>query len=337
VSNNVEPGKQASLSISAPLPLKQVEVVLTSGDYTTKRKVRSLKVGKPYKLSFKPPLGRSVWKAKVTGIDPEGLDQSVEFDLEVMSAPPLRASVVLHESSLEAGRLVALSNNPLDHAELKAFGDEGELLWQDNVTFKMLDQDKATSKRSRRSKRSKRAKKSRYVARYDRSPTPRRLEVKLVDAYESWMSMRLVRWFAEVPHADVLFESGSSEIRASEAPKMSEAIEGIRAEIEKFRRAMGQENAQVDIQLYVGGYTDSLGDAQDNLKLSVARARSIARYFKQQGVDVAILYAGFGERAPLVQTPDNTDEARNRRAVYVIANTPPQGPSFPQARWRRLP
>ena len=118
---------------------------------------------------------------------------------------------------------------------------------------------------------------------------------------------------------------------------MHEAIEAVAAELRKYRRAMGDASAKLDLQLYVGGYTDTVGDAQDNLKLSQARARSIAEYFKRKGVEIPIMYAGFGERALLVKTPDNTDEARNRRALYIVANTPPQGEGFPGGAWRRLP
>ena len=321
VTQQVSPGKAATFTLSSPLPLKKVKLVLSSGSQTLTRRFKRLKAATPYRVRFKPPKGSSTWSADLTGLDPEGLEQSVSFEFSVLSAEPLEAEMVLSESSLEAGRLVVSSNNPLDHAELGAFGDEGEELWSDNVRFEPL--------KSRRGRR--------YVARFDRSPTPRRLDVKLFDQYESWVSVRLVRWYADIPHEDVLFESSSSKIRPSEEGKMTEAIKAVADELKRYRRAMSDSSAQVDLQLYVGGYTDTVGGERDNLKLSEARARSIAAYFKRHRVEIPILYAGFGERAPLVETPDHTDEPRNRRALYIVANMPPAGDSFPNARWRRAP
>jgi outer membrane protein OmpA-like peptidoglycan-associated protein len=99
---------------------------------------------------------------------------------------------------------------------------------------------------------------------------------------------------------------------------------------------MGNPNAQVDLQLYVGGYTDTVGSARDNQRLSNARARAIAQKFRKLGVALKIYYAGFGERGLLFKTADSTPEPRNRRALYVISNVIPSGPFFPSQSWREL-
>ena len=75
---------------------------------------------------------------------------------------------------------------------------------------------------------------------------------------------------------------------------------------------------------------------RDLLLLDAQRAEAIARYFKAHGVTVPIYYQGFGEDALAVPTADAVDEARNRRAVYVLANVPPRGAQFPRAQWKRL-
>jgi outer membrane protein OmpA-like peptidoglycan-associated protein len=320
VTQQVRPGERATFSVSAPLNLKRVSLVLSSGSQRVTKRFKSLKAGVPTKVRFKPQRGSSVWSAELKGTDIEGLEQSVSFEFTVLSAESLEARVVTSESSLEGGLIVADSNNPLDRAELEAYGDEAEQLWTDTISFMPL-----------------KGKRGRYAARFERSPTPRRLDVKLYDRNESWVSVRLVRWYAEIPHEDVLFESGSSEIKASEEGKMSEAIKAVADELDRYRRAMGDASAQVDLQLYIGGYTDTVGEPRDNLKLSQARARSIASYFKRHRVEIPIIFAGFGERALLVKTPNNVDEPRNRRALYIVANSPPSGESFPSAQWRRLP
>ena len=145
-----------------------------------------------------------------------------------------------------------------------------------------------------------------------------------------------MRWYAEVPHEDVLFASGSPEVTRAELPKIEAAVSAVQAEIEKFRRAMGDPNAQIDLQLYVAGYTDTVGDRADNAKLSTARARAIGEAFRRLGVRLPIRYAGFGEGGQLVKTGDSVDEPKNRRATYVVANASPSGVFFPSARWHKL-
>lgn len=318
VSQQVTPGQSGHLTFRPPMPLKDATVTLTSGKTQVVKRERLLSDKKPYKLTFKPPAGSSEWVAEVRGKDAEGLEQSVSFNFTVLSAGALKAQVDLAASSLETGALFFDSNRPLTTVELEAFGDEGQRLWGDNLSFKEQGKD-------------------RYAARFEqRDEVPRRLELKVYDAYDSWFTVRLVRWYAEVPHEDVLFESGSAELRPSELPKMNAAITAVEEELNRFRRAMGDEGAAVDLQLYVGGYTDTVGDANDNLKLSQARARAIAQHFKRQGVPIPVFFAGFGERGLLIKTPDSADEARNRRAVYVVANAPPAGESFPSASWSPL-
>ena len=53
------------------------------------------------------------------------------------------------------------------------------------------------------------------------------------------------------------------------------------------------------------------------------RAQSLARWFRQKGVRIPIAYEGFGETVVRVQTPENTDEVRNRRADSIIADEAP--------------
>ena len=63
----------------------------------------------------------------------------------------------------------------------------------------------------------------------------------------------------------------------------------------------------------------------------------MARWFRQKGVRIPIAFEGFGETALRVQTPDETDEVRNRRADYILADDPPQlkASGFKPA-WRRV-
>ena len=47
-----------------------------------------------------------------------------------------------------------------------------------------------------------------------------------------------------------------------------------------------------------------------------------------------IWFQGFGESVLFVQTPDNTDQAANRRAGYVLSTQPPPASrGFPTRNW----
>ena len=78
------------------------------------------------------------------------------------------------------------------------------------------------------------------------------------------------------------------------------------------------------VTLFVAGHTDTVGDAAANQVLSARRARAIARWFRSHGVKGAIRFAGFGESHLWVQTPDDADEPRNRRAEYIVAVDAPR-------------
>lgn len=131
-----------------------------------------------------------------------------------------------------------------------------------------------------------------------------------------WAPMNTFPWSLVIPHEEVIFASGKAEIAAAERPKLDEALEKIATAIRRYGKV-------IDIKLYVAGHTDTVGDAASNRALSVARARSIASYFRSKGVRVPILVAGFGEDQPAVATADETDEPANRRADYVLKVEPP--------------
>lgn len=67
------------------------------------------------------------------------------------------------------------------------------------------------------------------------------------------------------------------------------------------------------------GHTDTLGDSDNNEKLGLQRAQSVADMIRNTGLQVHNLtVTSHGEKNPLVLTPDNTDEPRNRRVEITI-------------------
>ena len=144
------------------------------------------------------------------------------------------------------------------------------------------------------------------------------IQLRMYDRDEHFIDQEYSNWYVPIQHEEVKFRTDSSEIDAAEVPKLNSAFDKIQ-EILSLDKAREHKN----LTLYVVGHTDTVGDAGHNLKLSQARAQSLARWFRQRGVRIPIAFEGFGETALKVQTPDQTDEPRNRRADYVIADDAP--------------
>jgi outer membrane protein OmpA-like peptidoglycan-associated protein len=107
--------------------------------------------------------------------------------------------------------------------------------------------------------------------------------------------------------------------------------------LELLRTKLKRFGGLVKLQLYIAGYTDTVGSRGSNHELSEKRARSIATWFKRRAVPVPILYQGFGEDALAVSTPNETKESRNRRALYVLsANAPATQKAIPRKNWKKL-
>ena len=144
------------------------------------------------------------------------------------------------------------------------------------------------------------------------------IQLRMHDRDENYIDQEYSTWYVPIAHEDVNFRTDSSDIDAAEVSKLDEAFAKVQEVLAKDK-AREHKN----LTLYVAGHTDTVGNGGYNLKLSQARAQSLARWFRQKGVRIPIAYEGFGETALRVQTPDETDAPRNRRADYILADDPP--------------
>lgn len=158
--------------------------------------------------------------------------------------------------------------------------------------------------------------------------TVMRISIKGWDPDGFFGGVDLFPWQVDIPHEEVNFSTGSYEITKPESQKLESSYALITDAISRYGKL-------ATIRLFVGGHTDSVGDPASNRTLSNNRARAIGRWFRRRGVKIPVLYAGFGEDQLLVKTPDETDEARNRRAEYIVAVDPPSI-SGTSAKWRPL-
>jgi len=156
------------------------------------------------------------------------------------------------------------------------------------------------------------------------------IRVTGTDIYGFYTQINLHPWHYDIPHEDVIFASNQSVIESQEEPKLTAVQQEVQSVVAKYSQF-------AVVNLYVAGYTDTVGDHSHNQTLSEARAKAIAQWFKKNGFEGNIYYQGFGESALAVETADGVDEARNRRALYVVAaDTPPSSSAFPKSNWKRL-
>lgn len=158
------------------------------------------------------------------------------------------------------------------------------------------------------------------------------ISLRMHDRDEHYIDQEYSAWYVPIPHEEVNFRTDSAEIDPAEEPKLEAAFGKVQEVLAKDK-AREHKN----LTLYIAGHTDTVGSNTHNLKLSLARAQSLARWFRQKGVGIPIAYEGFGETVLRVQTPDNTDEVRNRRADYIIADeAPPMTGTSVRPSWRRV-
>ncbi len=155
------------------------------------------------------------------------------------------------------------------------------------------------------------------------------LEVKLW-AGNSWAGFTYSPWFLDIPHDDVIFQTNSDVIDPDQEYKLERTLGELQEVVEKY-------GDLVPVKLYIAGCTDTVGSQASNNDLSRRRARAIARWLNKHGFTYAIYYHGFGEKLLAVETGDEVEESRNRRALYLVSsNPPPAGSGIPAVGWTKL-
>ena len=103
----------------------------------------------------------------------------------------------------------------------------------------------------------------------------------------------------------VAFRTGSSVLTLASKQRLDKAIETMKQ----------YEGYQYQIQ----GFTDNVGKASSNLKLSDKRAKAVKAYLISKGIDVNILSAeGFGSADPIASNDTKQGREANRRVVFKI-------------------
>lgn len=225
----------------------------------------------------------------------------------------LKIQISMDDVDLKSRTLYFRLNKPADSAEIKLYTPDGRLVGEQATLFNGAPAGKKLA-----------------VTWPDvlRDTDNFRLELKVSDVDSFWVSWEIVRFYMEIPHEDVVFETGKWDVLPHETHKLNAALRPIVETVKKYGKL-------VKCHLYVAGHTDTVGSHASNRELSRKRANSIARYFKSQGLGrIPIYVRGFGEEALAVRTGDNVDEERNRRAQYIVATFPPEMPG--PGSWQRV-
>lgn len=241
----------------------------------------------------------------------DGQTGSMPIDVQVELLPELQLTVGPDGLDLSQHRLLLSGSRPLKKVQVALLSEDGGPLGTTEVEVDAPDGA------------------GRYAVTYEQRPGKvLRLSVKAWDADGFFGGLDLFPWRVDIPHEEVNFRTGLHDIDGPEVPKLEGSFEHIQAAITKYGKL-------ATISLFVAGHTDSVGDAASNRALSERRARAIAGWFKKRGVKIPIYAAGFGEDLLLVQTPDETDEAKNRRAEYIVAVQHPTM-AGKEVKWHRV-
>ena len=233
------------------------------------------------------------------------------FSVEVLAE--LDFSVDVSSFDVAGRSFVMTMTQPAAHVELLVRGDTGAVLAEQRVEF---EGEAAGTPLA--------------VAWTQLAGNVLAIDVKAVGSSGAWASRQYVPWSAEFDAAHVNFASGSAEIPESDLAMLRERLRSIAATADRV-------GEWVEVSLYVGGYTDTVGSSSDNQRLSEARARSIARFFRSEGAAFSIYYQGFGESGLALPTGDNVDAMENRRSIFILGHRePPLSSTIPRANWVRL-
>lgn len=239
----------------------------------------------------------------------DGSDGGTGFDLQFAALRIVDLKATLDDIDLAHGTVTVHAGRALTDARVTVIGPRG-------VELDVRQADLSDP--------------SNPVFRFDaRGQEVVKLLVEGVDGYGFATSLEMSPWSYQIPHVDVIFASDGDTIAAEELPK----LEAVWADVV---RTLDLYGSVVEIELWIGGYTDTVGDSAYNRALSDRRARAIAAWFRTRGFSHPIWFQGFGEDAPAVATGDNADEARNRRAQYVLCDKPPVSSDFPRGAWKKL-
>lgn len=106
---------------------------------------------------------------------------------------------------------------------------------------------------------------------------------------------------------DVLFDAGHADLKASANRTVLKLVQFLQLHPQRVVR--------------IEGYSDSSGDAEQNIQLSQARAQNVADALIDLGIDTKrVTVQGLGESFPIAENASAKGRAQNRRVEVVFSD-----------------
>lgn len=226
-------------------------------------------------------------------LEGEELHREVEFDAELIVQPDFK--IRNEDVNLDGGFLSLTSTRDVSRVDVRVTDDRGAVVAEKSQRYGVVPAGGKVELLW--------------------GPTEGRIfkiDLTIYDTDAFHYGVALFPWRYDIPHDEVNFSTGSADIAKSERPKLDASVKALK----EVLRKMGN---RAQLKLFIAGATDTVGEAQANLQLSAARAKSIARYFRKQGIQIPIFFTGLGENGLKVATADEVDESQNRRADYIVS------------------
>ena len=306
-----------AIILSSIVDLKNARLILNRSDgKRIKLNSGPVKADADYRFTWKQPAGNFhyIGKLHIITVTGETGDMNASFTITGVAAKKIKITVPAEKREIKDDTLWFMVDRTIKKAEIEVFGETGGRMAYEIKEYPELPKPGTL-----------------VNIKWDSGKKEiMRMVLKVWDKEEFWNKMEFFPWKIDIPHDEVNFETGKWEILAKEEPKLLKALKVVQAALKKYGRFGNPK-------LYVAGYTDTVGGAGSNFSLSHNRARSIAKWYRGKGLKMPIYYQGFGESVLAKETPDETDEILNRRALYIIAAERPYSKNFPGGRpWTRL-
>lgn len=312
VKNKVRKGQgYPKLILQATGSIAGGTVELNRSDGETKtHDIGTLSSGATKTIALKQPTGTFRYEVRIDAKGKDGSTIESAFDFEATLAEKLEIAVKKDAAAVADGKLQMRSNRPIDRVEVTVKDEDGTTKYDGTVEVG--------------------GKEGVFEVEWPKVENVASVHLKAHDVDGFWRGVLLEPFWVKIPHAEVVFNFGEATWKDSEEKKLKETLETIREKMKKH----GDKGLK--LQLYIAGYTDTVGSKTANRELSRKRARAIGAWFSKH-LNMPIYYQGFGEDVLAVDTPDETKEKKNRRAVYILGNArPPTSGTIPRSNWKRL-
>jgi MYXO-CTERM domain-containing protein len=320
-SGSTDKAGKAFLVVKANQNIDDVQVIIQGDGQTIKKSIGSMKSGQQYKVTWSQKSGKAKYQLDVRG---EAIEANFAFEV-VKSAGGSGSGGKLGQFKVRSSREDVVKRNTAEFEttfdlasyEYKIYDSDGEVMDAQTVPEGVKAGDAITIK-------------------WATAGEVFMIWVRGEDEFGRFTEYKLVPWAVEIPHTEINFDSGKFNVKTDEAPKLDEALAVAFHELMALEKVNDAVGANLTPKLYIVGYTDTVGGAGGNQKLSNSRAKAIAEYFRDKGFWAEIHYAGMGERGLRVETGDNVDEVRNRRALYLLGVQQPAAGGQIPGRWAKL-